>query len=76
MVDLPTFEVNMAMDLEYLTAKRDDALEHFNEKLKSHLLTDEELHKRLDTVLRMNNQVKMMQDIIVVKNVIQGKKSN
>lgn len=62
------------MDLEYLTSKRDDALEHFNEKLKSHLLTNEELHTRLDTVLRINKQVKMMEDALVIHEVAKNKK--
>jgi len=34
-------------------------LKNFNEKLKSDLLTDEELHKKLDSVLRINKQIKM-----------------
>jgi len=67
MEDLPgNKEPDMEMDLEYLTYKRDDALEHFNNKLKSHLSTDEELHKRLDIVLRLNHQVKMMEDFMVI----------
>ena len=75
MKDLPgNEEPDMDMDLEYLTYKRDDALEHFNNKLKSHLSTDEELHKSLDSVLRMNRQVKMMEDVIVVSRLSGNKK--
>lgn len=62
-------EANLKMDLEYLTSKRDDALEHFNNKLKSHLLSDEELHKRLDSVLRLNHQVKLMEHTIIVHRI-------
>lgn len=70
---LPAPEPNMVMDLEYLITKRDDALERFNEKLKSHQLTDEQLHVKLDTVLRFNKQVKLVEDVIVVYNIIQAK---
>ena len=51
-------------DLEYLVYKRDDALEHFIKKLKSHQLSDEQSHTKLDTVLRFNHQVEKMEEII------------
>ena len=73
MVDLPAPE-KQDMDLKYLTFRRDDALENFNEKLKSQLLTDEELHKKLDTVLRINNQVKLMEDALVVSRITEANK--
>jgi len=65
-----TQETDLAMDLEYIISKRDDALEHFIGKLKSHELTDEQLHIRLDTVLKFNRQVKLMEDIIVTYKII------
>lgn len=68
-----TQETDIAMDLEYIIAQRDNTLEHFIEKLKSHELTDDQLHIRLDTVLRFNKQVKLMQDIMVVNAIIREK---
>ena len=73
MENLTPEEPNIEMDLEYLTYKRDDALEHFNDNIKSHLLTDEGLHKKLDVVLRMNHQVKIMTDILVVSRLTKQK---
>lgn len=69
---LPIPEPNMVMDLEYLITKRDDALEHFVDKLKSHLLTDEQLHTSLNTVLRLNKQVKLMEDALVAYRIIEA----
>ena len=53
--------------MESLVYKRDDALEHFIKKLKSHQLSDEQSHTKLDTVLRFNHQVEKMEEIIKVK---------
>ena len=69
-------ELNPDLDLKYLTEKRDNALEHFNQKLKSHQSTDENLHKSLDGVLRINKQVKLLEDIVVILSIISKETDN
>jgi len=61
------------MDLAYLTDRRDKELEHFNNGVKQYL-TKKRLIERLDRVLRVNRQVKMMEDALVVYRVTQAKK--
>lgn len=75
MTDLPAPDKqDIVTDLKYITFRRDVVLENFNEKLKSHLLTDEELHKKLDSVLRINKQIKMMEDVLVVSRITEANK--
>ena len=60
-------EREMNTDLAYLTEQRDNVLDVLNHKIRDNLLTDEELHNALDRVLRVNKQVKTIQDTIVTK---------
>ena len=72
--DLPAPEkADPEMDLAYLTEKRDKELEHFNNGVKMYL-TKKRLIERLDRVLRLNRQVKMMEDVLIVHRVTEAKK--
>lgn len=68
-------ELEMNMDLRYLTEKRDDALEHFNNGVKQYM-TKKGLIKRLDGVLRINRQLKMMERAVVISALARTNKRN
>ena len=74
MENLIEIKLDLIGYIDYLVKKRDDALEHFNQKVKLHILTDEELHKKLDIVLRMNHQVKTLEDYLIVYGVTKEEK--
>ena len=74
MENLIEIKLDLIGYINYLIKKRDDALEHFNQKVKLHLSTDEELHKKLDIVLRMNHQVNTLEDYLIVYRVTKEKK--
>lgn len=74
MENLIEIKLDLTGYINYLVKKRDDALEHFNQEIKSHILTDEKLHKRLDIVLRMNHQIKTLEDYLIVYRVTKEKK--
>ncbi|MFA5207228.1 MAG: hypothetical protein WC428_00860 [Candidatus Paceibacterota bacterium] len=55
----------------YITEKRDDALEHFNELMKTNNYThDCMMHDALEPVLRINLQLKTLEDCMVMLKVM------
>jgi len=61
------------MDLEYLKTKRDQGIEVLVRKIKS-LKSEEVIQTTLHSVLRLNNQVRMMEDAITIMNEIKKEK--
>jgi hypothetical protein len=63
--------------IEYMTEKRDDALEHFNDKLKlNDYAHDATMHDALSPVLRINLQLKTLEDCLIALRVQQGLNKN
>jgi hypothetical protein len=61
--------------IEYMTEKRDDALEHFCEKLKGNDYThDCVMHDALAPVLRINLQLKTLEDCMLTMRFINSEK--
>jgi hypothetical protein len=59
------------VDIEYLTEKRDNELNHFNDLIKQYgLYNDELLHKRLDTLLRLCKHLKIAEDALMVYKIM------
>jgi len=73
MDDLPKAELNSDEDIAYLTKKRDDALKFLNEGIIE-LKDDYRLERRLDCVLRINRQLKLIQDALAISKMIDNKK--
>lgn len=65
-------KLDLMTAIEYFTERRDDALEHFNDVLKTNNYTVESIHRSLDTVLRTNEQLKLMEDCLVMLRIIQS----
>jgi hypothetical protein len=56
--------------IEYFEERRDKALNYFIDKVKNYrLYNDEDLHKSLNTVLRICRQLKTMEDAALVYNI-------
>jgi uncharacterized protein Yka (UPF0111/DUF47 family) len=67
---METIDFETKLDLNYLIERRDDALDHFNDLIKQYgLYNDEQLHKSLDTVLRICKQVKLAEDTLILYNL-------
>jgi len=49
----------------YVTEKRDDALEHLNDGIKQYL-SKKIIMERLNSVLKINKQLKLLEDALVV----------
>ena len=63
--------------IEYIREKRDDALERFNEKVKTNDYThDATMHDALSPVLRFNLQLKTLEDCLIALRVQQGLNNN
>ena len=60
-------------DIDYLTERRDDALEHFNDGVKQYM-SKKKLIERLDRVLRVNRQLKIMESAVVVSALTRNDK--
>lgn len=74
--ELPgTESVDIMMDIDYFRTKRDDALEHFNNGVKQYM-SKKRLIERLDRVLRVNRQLKIMEDAVVVSALARSDKRN
>lgn len=74
--ELPGIEsIDIMMDLQYLTEKRDDALEHFNDGVKQYM-SKKKLIERLDRVLRVNRQLKIMEGAVVISALARSDKRN
>lgn len=61
------------MDLEYLKTKRDQGIESLVKKIKT-LKSENEIQTTLQAVFRINNQIRMMQDVITIMNEIKKEK--
>lgn len=62
--------LNITDDIQYVTERRDAALERFNEMVKKNTATPEDYHKFLDTVLRINKQLKTLQDCLIIAKTV------
>jgi hypothetical protein len=63
--------------IEYMTEKRDDALEHFCEKLKANDYShDCVMHDALSPVLRINLQLKTLEDCMLTMKFMNSIKKN
>lgn len=60
-------------DITYLTEKRDDALEHLNERVKVGN-DDATIQRTLASVLRINKQLKMLEDVNNIQRITGEKK--
>jgi len=61
--DLPApKKTNIYEDIEYLRDRRDKALESFNKKIKRNNYNREAITAAFNSVLRVNKQVKMLED--------------
>ena len=61
--DLPAPEErDIEMDIIYLTDRRDKTLASFNKKIKRNQYNREAITFAFESVLRVNKQVKMLQD--------------
>jgi hypothetical protein len=61
------------MDIDYLTEKRDWALERFNMRVKD-LKSDEIIQNALTSLLRFNTQLRMMEEARIIHNSIKIEK--
>jgi len=59
-------QLNITDDIQYITDKRDTMLECFNNKIKNNNSTQEEYHKSLDVLLRINGQLKTLENCFKV----------
>jgi len=67
---METINLDAITDIEYLREKRDDELNHFNDLIKQYgLYNDEQLHKRLNTLLRKCKQVKLAEDALIIYRI-------
>jgi hypothetical protein len=67
-MDLPAGKTNIHEDIEYLRDRRDRALESFNRKIKRNTYNQEAITAALDSVLRVNKQLKMLEDAAKILN--------
>ena len=65
--DLPVFDGDIHSNLEYLTEKRNIILERLNKQIERHD-NDEKIQSTLKNVLRMNRQVKLMKEALIIYN--------
>jgi hypothetical protein len=64
-------KLDLITAIEYITEKRDDALEHFNELMKINDYThDCVMHDALSPVLRINLQLKTLEDCMVMFKIM------
>jgi len=66
--ELPAPEgIDMDMDIEYMTEKRDQQLERFNRNNKE-LKDDEAIQNSLSSLMRVNTQLRMMEEARTIYN--------
>jgi len=66
--ELPAPEgIDMDMDIEYMTEKRDQQLERFNRNIKE-LKDDEAIQNSLSSLMRVNTQLRMMEEARTIYN--------
>jgi len=66
--ELPTPEgIDIDMDIEYMTEKRDQQLERFNRNIKD-LKDDETIQNSLSSLMRVNTQLRMMEEARTIYN--------
>jgi len=59
-------ELNPYEDIKYFSEKRDNAIERFVRTLRKNEYDVAELHKQLDGIVRINNQIELMEDALVI----------
>ena len=62
-------QLDMVSAIEYFKERRDDSLEHFNDVLRANNYTGESIHQSLDIVLRANEQLKTLEDCLIVYRI-------
>ena len=62
-------QLDMVSAIEYFKERRDDSLEHFNDVLRANNYTRESIHQSLDIVLRANEQLKTLEDCLIVYRI-------
>jgi hypothetical protein len=62
-------KLDLETAIEYFTERRNDSIEHFNDVLKANNYTRESIHQSLDIVLRANEQLKTLEDCLVVYRI-------
>lgn len=60
--------LDLTTDIEYFKERLDNAIEHLNNKIRLNQ-APENIHKFLDTVLRMSSQLKIAEDALIVYRV-------
>jgi hypothetical protein len=57
--------------IEYITERRDDVLEHFNDRIKANdYKHDVEMHDALATVLRVNLQLRTLEECLIAFRIV------
>jgi hypothetical protein len=70
-------KLDIATAIEYMTEKRDDALENFCEKLKTNdYQHDCVMHDALAPVLRINLQLKTLEDCMLTMKFMNSEKKS
>jgi hypothetical protein len=72
-LSLPGAEPDMEMDVAYFTEKRDDLLERLVTSIKLHE-PDEKIENRLKVLLRINKQLKLIEDATIIYKVTKANK--
>ncbi len=62
-------DMGVSVSIAYIVEKRNDALEHLNELIKTNR-SAEVIKHTLDIVLRHNEQIKKLEDALVVFNTL------
>ena len=59
--------------IEYITEKRDDILENFNDRIKANdYKHDVEMHDALASVLRINLQLKTLEECLIALKIMKN----
>ena len=72
----PEESPDLLTDIMYLTEKRDNALDNFNDKIKRNIYNREAIVMAFESILRINAQLKIMEDCLVVSRITNANKGN
>jgi hypothetical protein len=61
-------KLDLASAIEYITENRDNALEHLNNEIKIKY-SKEYISKCLDTVLKFNDQLRLLEDCLIMLKI-------
>jgi len=74
-INLGVNNIVVEQDFAYMIEKRDDALEHLNNGIKTYL-PNKRIQQRLNLLLRINKQVKLMEDALIVSRITKANKKH